>query len=112
MQGGSLQGGASNHGGRIDKVEKVNEENTPFEVSPETGAVIINSTTPVTIHLPHNAPQGKLISVKAGPSCSQAAAITIFPPVGKTIDGEPLFILTFSNSAITLLSDEGSWLIL
>jgi len=113
MQGNSFQGhGSSGGGSTLTRVEKITDDRSPYYASNSDGLIILKTTQPARVYLPSDPPPGKSISIKAGGNVSDSASVTIFPAGATTIDGSPLFTLTFSYSAITLVSDGVGWIIL
>ena len=111
--GGGNQGG--NQGGGQQPVERsvrrVNSELSPFQVELSDDIIVVDGEGDIIILLPDAEP-GKVLNIKASPQTNAQSPITISPPEGKVIDGEAQFGLTFSSSAITLVSDINGWLIL
>ncbi len=113
-QSGGYQGQSGQGGGnqvQSQNIVEITAEDSPYMVQTSDDVVVVNSSLPVTVVLP-NVESGKSLNIKATNLTSNQSPITILPAENYTIDGESQFILTFSNSAITLISGSSGWLIL
>lgn len=113
-QSGGYQGQQGAGGGnqvQSQNIVEITAEESPYMVQTSDDVVVVNSSLPVTVVLP-NVESGKSLNIKATTLTSNQSPITILPGENSTIDGEAQFVLTFSNSAITLISGSSGWLIL
>lgn len=83
---------------------------TPYETNQRDGMLIVNNTTAFDIIL-KDLRFGKILRIKATGGCSEENPVNIYPPEGKTIDGEEVLTLTQPYSSVILVSDEAGWLI-
>lgn len=91
-------------------VVKVQDHHTPYEAGNRDGVVIVDNTQPFTVIL-KDLRFGKMLRIKATGNCSEQNPVSIYPPEGRTIDGEPVLTLTLPYSSVILVSDETGWLI-
>lgn len=115
-QGNGGQQGQSGQGGQGGPVQQQNvveitSEDSPYYVQSTDDVVVVNGNLPVQIILPETDP-GFSLNIKATSGISNNSPVTIQAGDNSTIDGEAQFVLTFSNSAITLVSGGSGWLIL
>lgn len=82
---------------------------TNYEMKAIDGAVIANSTNPISITLVDTALfTGKTITIKR----NGAFNVTIIPVIGQLIDGESQLIIEENLTSYDLLSDGSKWVII
>jgi len=91
-------------------VVKIEEHHSPYQVLPRDGIVIVNNSSTASVLLP-DVGFGKMLRVKTMGNCSEQNPVNIYPPGGKTVDGEEVLTLTLPYSSVILVSDETGWLI-
>lgn len=91
-------------------VVKVEDHHSPYESGLRDGVVIVNNSQPFTVIL-KDLRFGKMLRIKATANCSEQNPVSIYPPHGRTIDGEEVLTLTQPYSSVILVSDETGWLI-
>jgi len=91
-------------------VVKVEDHHSPYESARRDGVVIVNNSQPFTVIL-KDLRFGKMLRIKATANCSEQNPVSIYPPHGRTIDGEEVLTLTQPYSSVILVSDETGWLI-
>ncbi len=92
-------------------VTNVTDGDSPYQATGSEDVVAVSHNQSFTFALPQ-AMSGRMITIKAGAQTNQQNTITVVPQQQQTIDGGANFVLTFSYSAITLISDGNNWLIL
>lgn len=116
MQGKGFQGSGAGTGSSSSsnyRVENVTDVDTPYYATPQDGLIIFKTTTAARLYLPETAPEGSSIFVKAMANVSSSSPVTIYPQgAGSTIDGGSSFVLSFSHSAVQLVSTGSGWIIL
>ena len=116
MQGRNFQGTGTVGSGstsNTNRVESVTDDASPYYASAQDGLIIFKTTAAARLYLPENTPPGKSIFIKCMGNVSTSSPVTIYPQgSGVTIDGDSSYVLSFSYSAIQLVSTGTGWVIL